>query len=395
MHTVTLKIFPEDCAVRIDDKEAGFSSFVSDYRAITVSEGNHRLSLSMEGYVSKTVFFQAYSDSTLIEEKLEKKDSPFLLFAELNTGNQPKSVIFTPDGNYIMTALLDGCGVDVFSATSYEKVTTLEPPERYAALRGFVEMAILPRKHQLWVSQMTTGYIHVFDIFSLHYLQSIDTKGTWPKVILPTENEQVVYVSNWLSKDISVIDAETMRTVSTIPVDGTPRGLELTHDERYLYVCLFDNGSIQKIDLRQEKIVTTLELGGGSKRHILRHPERDDFFVSDMHNGYIYKFSGKDDTLLLQIRVGHNPNTIKISPNGNYLYVSTRGPNNPETYLKKGSEFGKVLRLDTATLKIQDWIWGRNQPTGLAVSPDETFFAYSNFLDHVSNFLFFLFSFFF
>ncbi len=381
-HTVILKVFPEECALRIDNREADVSPSGNGYGMVTVSEGNHSLSLSMAGYVSKTVFFQAYSGTTFIEEKLEKEDSPFLLFAELRTGNQPKSVIFTPDGNYIMTALLDGRGIDVFSTTSYEKITTLEPPARYAELRGFVEMAVLPGKHQLWVSQMTTGYIHVFDLFSLQYLRSIDTKGTWPKVILPTEDEQVVYVSNWLSGTVSVIDAETMETVSTIPVDGTPRGLELTLDERYLYVCLYDNGSIQKIDLQQEKTVATLDFGGGSKRHILRHPEGDIFFVSDMYSGYIYKFSGTDDTLLLQTRVGHNPNTIDISPDGRYLYVSTRGPNNPETYLKKGYVFGKVLRLDTATLEIRDWIWGRNQPTGLAVSSDETFLAYSNFLDH-------------
>jgi hypothetical protein len=37
--------------------------------------------------------------------------------------------------------------------------------------------------------------------------------------------------------------------------------------------------------------------------------------------------------------------------------------------------------VDTETRAVVDWTWGKNQPTGLAVSPDGRAIAFSNFLD--------------
>jgi DNA-binding beta-propeller fold protein YncE len=77
-----------------------------------------------------------------------------------------------------------------------------------------------------------------------------------------------------------------------------------------------------------------------------------------------------------------NPNTIAESPDGKYLYVSSRGHNNPKSYLIKGHEFGKLNVIDSQTHKMIEQIEAGNQPTGLDVSPDGKYIVLTDFLDH-------------
>jgi len=116
-------------------------------------------------------------------------------------------------------------------------------------------------------------------------------------------------------------------------------------------------------------------------RHVVLHPTRDELYVSDMLKGRILVVDAARDALLAEIRVDRNLNTIALSPDGRFLFVSSRGPNNPEDYTKKGPAFGTVSCIDTELRQVVDWTWGRNQPTGLAVSPDGRAVAFSNFLD--------------
>ncbi len=80
--------------------------------------------------------------------------------------------------------------------------------------------------------------------------------------------------------------------------------------------------------------------------------------------------------------VGRNPNTCAMTPDGNWLFVSCRGPNNPEKgYLEEGYEYGKVYIINLKTDKTEGWIWGRDQTTGLDISPDGRWLAFTDFLD--------------
>jgi DNA-binding beta-propeller fold protein YncE len=100
-----------------------------------------------------------------------------------------------------------------------------------------------------------------------------------------------------------------------------------------------------------------------------------------MHAGRIIAIDATTDRKIGELLVDKSLNTIVLSPDGDTLYVSSRGPNNAEDYTRKGPAFGKVYAVDTATLAIRDWTWGGNQPTGLDVSPDGTRIVFSNFLD--------------
>ena len=242
-------------------------------------------------------------------------------------------------------------------------------------------MAVLPGRGELWVTQMTTTMAHVFRLSDLAHLASFSTGGCWPKVITVSPDEKTAFVSNWESKDISVIDVDSRSVSGRIAVGGIPRGMALSRDGAFLYVCLFDRGTVQKVDLAKRVVAKSLSFGEGALRHIVLHPSGDILYVSDMLRGRILEVDASRDSLRRQLRVDRNLNTIALSPDGRHLFVCSRGPNNPEDYTKKGPAFGTLSCIDTQSMRIIDWAWGRNQPTGLAVSPDGRTVAFSNFLD--------------
>jgi len=380
--SIILKVFPEDYALTVDGKNINPTKISNYLKKISLDSGKHILKFSRDGYLDKELEIDTSQKVSEIELKLEKKDSMLEQVTVFKTGPHPKSVEFTPDGKYFASALLEGKGIDLFSTTDFTKVKTIEIPEQYAKLKNFVEIVFFPERKEMWVSQMAANAIHVIDMNDYTYKLTIPTKGIWTKIIAMTHDHKLAFASNWESHDISVIDVNQYKVINKIKVSGIPRGMVTTADDKYLYVCIFSSGEIQKIDIASMKIVKTLNFPKGAKRHILLDKTKNLLYVSDMYRGSIYVVNPLDDKVLKEIPVDSKLNTIKLSPDSKYLFVSSRGPNNPETYLKKGPKFGKVFVIDTETLEIKEWIWGKNQPTGLDVSPDGKYLAFTNFLDN-------------
>lgn len=98
----------------------------------------------------------------------------FELTAIVDTGSQPKQVVFSPDGTRLIVTLLDGDGIDVVSMPSATVRHVAVP--RSGDLRGFVEAVFHPDGTRFYVSQMTTGLIHEFTARG-GYVGSFATRG--------------------------------------------------------------------------------------------------------------------------------------------------------------------------------------------------------------------------
>jgi len=228
---------------------------------------------------------------------------------------------------------------------------------------------------------MTTAQVHILDGKSFDYIESLDTGGLWSKVILFSQKGSYAFVSNWISRDVSVIDVKTRKLLHLLPTSGIPRGVALSPDEKRLFVCIFSSGNIDIFNLETWEREKTLQLGPGAARHIVSAPEKNHAYVSDMHQGVVYRLPFSTEKPEKKRWIGNNVNTIALFPEEGLLLASVRGINNPLGYTRKGPEFGKVVVLDTDTLAPIDWLWGSNQPTGLDISPGGKTLAYTNLLD--------------
>ena len=316
-----------------------------------------------------------------LEIKLEKENGAMKLLGEYSTGIQPKSAYFSPDGRRIFVPLLAQHGVDVFRFANQTLVFEKRLSVPGSAALGFVEACADERRRELWVSNMEENNVHIFNLDTLDYKTSLKTGGIFPKVITQNPDGSLTVVSNWISRDISVFDSESKTLLRRIPVGGTPRGMAFSPDGKLLYTAIFDEPVIAVVDMTHNKVSSRYRFyeGAGAARHVIYRDGR--LYVSDMYRGTVNILNASTGALLVSRRIGPNINTIILSPDGKRIIASSRGRNNSEDYTKPGPDFGAVYLLKAEDLSLEERIWGRNQPTGLAVSPNGKYLVFTDFLD--------------
>lgn len=382
---VVIKTFPEDAYILLEGPSGNrYRPSVIDldadrWRAVATDPRDVLLVLQAPGYREKRINLpESPSEPLRIEERLEPERGHLTLREELPTGRSPKSVTFLPDGRMVV-AQLRGRGIDVYDSDGIRREIAIPPGG--GGDEGFVEFAVLTDRGELWVSQMHTDQVHRLSLPDLSYLSTHGTGGGWPKVLLAAPDESVVYAANWEGENIGVLDARSGNVLRTIAVGGQPRGLATSHDGRYLWVCIFSTGNVEIYDTRSGELFDRLEFAPGAARHIVADDEGKRMFLSDMYRGTVAIIDVETRRILQRRRVGSNVNTIALSLDDRFLYVSVRGRNNSDSYLVPGPEFGRLVVLNTTDLSVVQEIWGRNQPTGLAVSADGATVALTDFLD--------------
>ena len=293
-------------------------------------------------------------------------------------GRQPKQVLFSPDDAYILLPLLEDTGFDVFSVAEKKVIRRISPPG--ADKLGFAEGLFIPQKGVFLISQMTTGCLHEYSWPGFEYRRTIKTGGNWSKFIAYSAEKDLLAVSNWVSNDISLLDYTSGTLLRLIPTGKAPRGMLFLDGGKSLVSLSFDSGLIEKFAVDSGKRTACITVPNACMRHICCTGDQKTAFVSDMYNRQVYKIDLAAFRITGQCRVYRNPNTIDLLDD-RWLFVSTRGPNNPEDYTKRSPSNGKIHIIDTKDMSIIETFEGGNQPTGLDISKDGTTLCFSDFQD--------------
>ena len=294
---------------------------------------------------------------------------------ETRTGPSPKQVAFSPDGTELWVPLLGAVGVDVYRVPTLERIARIP-----LGTKGGVEVIFTRDGTRAYVSQMHTSSVYEIDRVAKRVLRVLPTRGNWTKVLELSPDEKTLYAANWISNDISVIDLASGTVVRTIPTVKTPRGLSLSPDGNTIYVAGFEDGNLVRIDLttlKQTELIRT----GGAMRHLTFDALTNTMYADDMGGDVVYAFDLKTDKHRVLAKTDSHPNTIDLAPGGRFLYVSNRGQNSTNGYYVPGPDWGSVTVIDTTTGVTVDALVGGNQTTGLDVSPDGRYLAFTDFLD--------------
>lgn len=337
--------------------------------------GEVALEVAAEGFKPETHVIPGERTGTY-EVFLDPPDQVVDRTHALITGAAPKQVAFTPDARELWVTLLAGSGVEVYDPATGERLAEIDLPEA-----GSVEVIFDSAGETAWVSQMETARVYEIDVATHQVRRQLDTGGSWTKVMALSPDETRLWASNWVSNDVSEFDLESGEMTRRLPTVATPRGLATDADGSRLYVTGYDSGEIQVIDLETgggEVIHTS----GGAMRHLVRDPNSGHIYASDMARDVVFEIDPSTHEVTEFAGTDRLPNTIDLTPDGNVLAVSNRGTNNPEAYHLPGPEWGSILLFDTAGGELLDAVVAGNQPTGLDVSADGTWLAYSDFLDN-------------
>lgn len=375
---VDFKVFPQEYRLSLRGLPQAPVKTNDTVRTYKLPQGPVAVSLSAQGFIPKSIRFDVPPTGVQIAEKLEPKDGPLTFVGEQTTGRLPRSVAFTPDGKFLIVPLFAGKGAEVFAVPGLEKKTTLAPPDG-AERGGFADAAVLAVGQEIWLTQQSTHSVHVFDLKTLAYKSSFSSGQSGSKFLLVLPGEDFACVSNWDSDNVTVLDVRTKAVVKDIYVGGIPRGLALSPDRSTLYVSLFDAEKIVKIRLKDLVKEGVVESPGAAFRPAAA--SRDRLFFGDMASGRLLILAPANDRILGRPHIGSNPNNLFADPTGNFLFAVTRGRNNPQDYTLPGPEFGRLLMLSPQTGEILASVWGRHQPTGLAVSSDGRWVAFTDYLD--------------
>ncbi|MBP7094948.1 MAG: YncE family protein [Spirochaetia bacterium] len=301
------------------------------------------------------------------------------------TGRQPKSVVFSPDSRLLAVNLLDDEGFQVFDAATL-RVIAFAKPEGFAASKGFVEGIFVEERGEYWASQMTTGMVFRHGVAELEAgtpgsVDAFPTGGSWSKVLAYSPALDLMAVSNWLSNDVTLLDRETGDLVGRVGPVPVPRGLAFSPSGEFLYVTSYDAGLFLKYRVADGKELARIAVAGANMRHVVLSPGAATAWVSDMGLNAVYEVELAAFRIVSTLKTSINPNTIDLTPDGRWLFVSTRGPNNPESYLLRSLKPGRLEVFDLATKARVISMEGGTQPTGLDVSPDGALVAFTNFQD--------------
>ncbi|MBM3191655.1 MAG: hypothetical protein FJZ63_03230 [Chlamydiae bacterium] len=146
-----------------------------------------------------------------------------------------------------------------------------------------------------------------------------------------------IYVSNYISGNVSVIDTTTRTRLTTIPVGTQPTGGAFNIDGSQVYIPnlangVADAGTVSVIDVASNTVVATITgftFGPAVLGFAFTNDGRTAYIssgTSSTHN-VVYVVDTVAHQITSSITVGDQPTVMVITPDGAYLYVTNLSTN--------------------------------------------------------------------
>src|SRR5260370_15311574 len=127
-----------------------------------------------------------------------------------------------------------------------------------------------------------------------------------------------ILVSNEKANSITVLDADSLEIVRTVPVGQRPRGIVLSKDRNTLFICASDDDRIEVLDLKDYMLKEPLPSGPDPETSAL-HPDGEHLYVSNEDDSLVSIVDIKQRRVVGEIPVGVEPEGIGISPDGKWI----------------------------------------------------------------------------
>jgi len=367
---VAFKVFPRDYEVFLQGERLPYTVGVDGKRTYNFPAGKIRVSLSAPEQQPLSLQLDVKVGMPLVQAKLEPRSSLLKLVGETSVGKLPRNLAFSQDGKKLFVTLGDSL-IEVYDVPSLKLAGKLLPGSGSGA---FTDVQARTDRPEVWALQ-SDGNLQIFDAKSLVWKENVLLTGGGNAFFLPQGFARTGFYNADTGAVVS-LDPVTRKVVGTISLGHTPRGV--WGDSTSFYLSLFDAGSLAVVDLSTWKVRETWG-AGSAPRAVAAIGDR--LLVGDMSAAQLLVYSLSAKKQITSLSVGSNPHAATVSADGKWAAVASRGRNNLSDYKLAGPDFGQVV-LFNAKGEVAASVWGRNQPTGLAFSPDSQYLAFTDTLDN-------------
>jgi YVTN family beta-propeller protein len=227
-------------------------------------------------------------------------------------------------------------------------------------------IAYLPGKHWLYAANRGTGLgpsnVVVFDMKTRAILTRIPVEIN-PYQLVLTPDGRRLFVSNWSSQSVSVIDTATNKVIRTLHVGMNPNDMKLSSDGRLFVACSNDN-TIHVIDTHTLQVIerlsttlTPLAPEGSTPDAVIIDNVRRLIYVANADNNSIavIRIANRAHSSVVGfIPTGWYPAALVLTDNGRTLYIGNakgeeghvdlKGPGSPLASKFNGDETVKTLQ---------------------------------------------------
>jgi YVTN family beta-propeller protein len=220
------------------------------------------------------------------------------------------------------------------------------------------------------VNGAVPGHIVVFNTETGQRVARVDVEMTPYDVVLDATGSRL-YVANWSSRSVSVIDTASNKVVATVKVGHNPTDMVLAKDGR-LYVACSNENSVYVVDtkkLRATEVIHTAMYSqapvGSTPNAVTLDPTEKMLFVANADNNNVAVVSVAEpgeSNVMGFVPVGWYPAALSVSKDGSMLYVGNakgmggysneRGPHSPLVADGKKEGLGSVKSLQKGSVSI-------------------------------------------
>jgi YVTN family beta-propeller protein len=175
------------------------------------------------------------------------------------------------------------------------------------------------------------SHVFVFDANSRQLQKQIPV-GMSPYETLLNKDGSRLYVSNWSSNNISVIDTAAAKVIGTVAVGANPNDMALSEDGRLFIACANDN-SVAVVDVKTMSVIETINTSltplspvGSTPNALALDAKRKLLFVANADNNNVAVIDiaeRKRSDVAGFIPTGWYPSALALAEKGAALYVGS------------------------------------------------------------------------
>ena len=184
------------------------------------------------------------------------------------------------------------------------------------------------------------------------------TVGSNPDGVAVNDADDTVYVTNFGSGNVSVINGRTGTVAGTITVGSGPIGVAVDQGDDTVYVANFSDDTVSVINGRTGTVDDTITVGD-SPRGVAVDQGDDTVYVTNQVSNTVSVINGRTRTVAGTITVGSSPNGVAVDDSGTnagLVYVANQGGNTVSVIGRVtpllGSASGPAGSTATVTLDV-------------------------------------------